>query len=929
MADMLRRMQIKSLVMALCALLIRGAAMGATDLRGDATAPSRADIHPATTPATFTLNFKDAPLDAVLSYFSQTIGFEILKDGPVDARVTMMSKQPVSSEEAVTMLTAALRANGFSVIRENHILRISSLEKAKKGNVPVHFGADSASVPDTDQLITQIIPLENISATKLRDDLKPLLASDADITANEGSNTIIVTDVASRVRLLVEMISQIDMHEAQTSEVRIIPLKHANASAIAKLLDTLFKTTAGQPQQQNGPFMPQPQPQQPPTEKGSERHGQTVITAADDRTNTLLVVASSGTLKTIDQIVSRLDSDTPSTASTAQTRVYTLKFADAEATAKVVNTVFSAPKNGPQLPILFIDIGPAQESSKETPTNAVADDRTNSVIVTATFERLKQVDELIQRLDASPMAGVEIRSIHLKNADAVNTASLLQDMFIPKKEEQTTPRFTDFLFDQPAAEEKERNVKISINADERTNILFISAPKEWLDMIEGVAREIDTENTTENVLFIYHLRNAQASHLEYTLNVLCGNNEPENQNNQQNNQNQQNTSLAQQQQNMMEGRGTSMSPGNPGSPTNTNNRNNQNQPRSATLPQGVVRATSDLSGNVLVVAEPDTNSLLVTTSRKYEQEVRAIIAELDRPVPQVLIKCLVAEVTHENTDDFGVDFSVLNLRASGNGQSLQNTLGAAAAAASTVAPGGLVVKVLEHNVTATLQALAQQNKLDVLSRPYILTSDNQEAGITVGDEVPFITDSYTDSNGGIHNTVQYQDLGVILDVTPHINPDGLVIMDINPEISSLTGQTVTIQAGVSVPVYELRSAQSRVAIEDGQTIVIGGLMQDQKTEQVNKIPLLGDIPLLGSLFSYRTRNKTKTELLIFLTPHVAMLPDSLLQQSRDEVRGLKLTPGAVQPGTMQDQMRGMSRGSTTQPSTPLSLPPPAPSGDGW
>ncbi|MGD0770270.1 MAG: secretin N-terminal domain-containing protein [Tepidisphaeraceae bacterium] len=885
-----------------------------------------AETRPTTGPVTFSLNFKDAPLDAVLNYFSQTIGFEILRDGPIDARVTMMSKQPVSAEEAVTMLSAALKVNGFTVIRENHMLRVSSLDKAKRGGVPVHFGAKPADVADTEELIMQVIPLANISATKLRDDLKPLLGSDADITANEGSNTIIITDVSSRIRRLVQMISQIDLHEAQTSEIRIIQLKHASASAISKLLDTLFKSPSAQPQQQNQRFGPQQQPPQPEA-AASERHGQTVITAADDRTNTLLVVASSETLTMIDGIVSRLDAESPNPASTPQMRVYTLKFADAEATAKVINTVFTPPKPGSELPFLFIDIGPGPESKKEVPTNAVADDRTNSVIVTAPLERLKDVDELVQRLDTSPMAGVEVRSIHLRNADAEITAKLLQDMFMPKKEEQNAPQLSDFFSFQPPTQQKERGIKISINADERTNILFISAPREWLDMIEKVAHEVDAENTTEDVLFIYRLRNAQAQHLEYTLNVLFGNNAPPPQNNQQNSQNQQQNALMQQ--NQMGNRGNSSSVGNQASPNNPSNRNNRNQPQSATLPPGVARATSELTGNVLVVAEPDTNSLLVTTSRKYEAQVRSIITELDRPVPQVLIKCLVAEVTHDNSQDFGVDFSVLNLRPSGNGQALQSTLGAAAAAASTVNPGGLVVKVLESNVTAILQALAQENKLDVLSRPYILTSDNQEAAITVGDEVPFVTDSFTDVNGGVHNTVQYQDLGVILDVTPHINPDGLVIMDVDPQISSLTGQTVTIQAGVSVPVYELRSAQSRVAIDDGQTIVIGGLMQDQKTENINKIPLLGDIPLLGALFSYRTKSKTKTELLIFLTPHAVMEPGGLLKQSKDEVGGLRLTPGAVEPGTMQDQLRGMSRGSTTAPSAPLPLPPPAPPGGSW
>jgi type II secretion system protein D len=908
---------------AILGVLLAGAALAAPATQNDAAASRPADTRPTTVPVMFSLNFKDAPLDAVLNYFSQTIGFEVLKDGPVDARVTMMSKQPVSAEEAVTMLSAALKVNGFTVIRENHMLRISSLDKAKKGNVPVHFGANPADVADTEELITQVIPLQNISATKLRDDLKPLIGPDADFTANEGSNTIIMTDVSSHVRRIVQMISQIDLHEAQTAEIRIIQLHHASASTVAKLIDTLFKSPSAQPQQQqNMRFGPQPQQPQQPETGASERHGQTVVTAADDRTNTLLVMASSDTLKLIDGVVSQLDASTPNPASTAQTRVYMLKFADAEATAKMINTVFVAPKSGPEFPILFIDIGPPQDSKKEIPINAVADDRTNSVVVTAPFERLKDVEDLIQRLDTSPMAGIEVRSIHLKNADAEDVVKLLQDMFIPKKEEQTAPQLSDFFFEQQPTQQKERGVKISINADERTNILFISAPREWLDMIQKVAQEVDAENVTEDVLFIYHLRNAQAQHLEYTLNVLFGNNAAPAQNNQQNNQNQQQNTLAQQ--NQLANRGTSSNAGNPSSPNNSNNRNNRNQPQSATLPPGVARATSELTGNVLVVAEPDTNSLLVTTNRKFEQQVRGIIAELDRPVPQVLIKCLVAEVTHDNSRDLGVDFSVLNLRPSGNGQELQSTMGAAAAAASTVNPGGLVVRVLETNVTATLQALAQQNKLDVLSRPYILTSDNQEADITVGDEVPFVTDSFTDINGGVHNTVQYQDLGVILDVTPHINPDGLVVMDIDPQISALTGQTVTIQAGVSVPVYELRSAQSRVAIQDGQTIVIGGLMQDQKTENTSKIPLLGDIPWLGALFSYKTTDKTKTELLIFLTPHAVMEPAGLLKQSKDEVGGLKLTPNAVEPGTMQDQLRGMSRGSTTVPSTPLPLPPTKP-----
>jgi len=238
----------------------------------------------------------------------------------------------------------------------------------------------------------------------------------------------------------------------------------------------------------------------------------------------------------------------------------------------------------------------------------------------------------------------------------------------------------------------------------------------------------------------------------------------------------------------------------------------------------------------------------------------------------------------------------------------------------------VVISLLEQDVSVRLQALAQQNKLDVLSRPYILTSDNQEADITVGSLIPFVTNTDVDVNGGVHNSTTYEDIGVILSVTPHINPEGLVTMLVSPTISALTDQTVTVSAGVALPVIQQRAADSYLTVRDGQTVVIGGMMQDQKTSTVNKIPLLGDIPLIGKLlFSYSKTDKTKTELLIFLTPHVASEPDALKTMGEDEMHGLRLTPSAVEPGVFQDHMRGLRRGSaSSQPSTGYIPQPTAP-----
>ncbi len=333
------------------------------------------------------------------------------------------------------------------------------------------------------------------------------------------------------------------------------------------------------------------------------------------------------------------------------------------------------------------------------------------------------------------------------------------------------------------------------------------------------------------------------------------------------------------------------------------------------LSPAAAQAAQSLAGQVTIIADPDTNSLLIRTAPKNYPDVKAILDDLDRAVPQVLIKVLVAEVTHDNNMDIGAEFAALNLRASGNGQKIGTDFGLAQAT------GGLTATVLETNFQATLHALETMGKLDVLSRPYILASDNQLASIIVGQSVPIPINSQITDTGNTINSLEYVDVGIILNVTPHINPEGLVIMDVNPEISSLTGQTVPISNGVGAPIFDTRSAMSRVGVLDGKTIVIGGLMEDKKTETVSKVPFLGSIPLIGNLFQRHQQDKTKTELLIFLTPHVAERPEVLKQMSEDELNGSKLVPNAVYPGAFQEHLKGMQRGgATTAPTTAPATP---------
>ncbi|MCK4373993.1 MAG: hypothetical protein KAX19_01650, partial [Candidatus Brocadiae bacterium] len=217
------------------------------------------------------------------------------------------------------------------------------------------------------------------------------------------------------------------------------------------------------------------------------------------------------------------------------------------------------------------------------------------------------------------------------------------------------------------------------------------------------------------------------------------------------------------------------------------------------------------------------------------------------------------------------------------------------------------------DVTAALRALQEISKLDILSRPSILTSDNQAATITVGEEVPFVRNTRTTETGQTINTIEYEDIGIILQVTPHINPDGLVIMDVSPEISTTTAETVPISETLNAPVFAKRSAETRIAIRDGQTIVIGGLMQDRRSESVRQVPILGSIPLVGALFRRTVQEKDKTELLIFLTPHVAREPDELRDMTEDEMTGLQHMGEAVEPGVFDEHMEGMQLGSGKGP----------------
>ena len=322
-------------------------------------------------------------------------------------------------------------------------------------------------------------------------------------------------------------------------------------------------------------------------------------------------------------------------------------------------------------------------------------------------------------------------------------------------------------------------------------------------------------------------------------------------------------------------------------------------------------------GDAVITIDPETRSLVIVTDEDTHREMVSVIKTLDQPKPQVLIKVVFLEVTYNKGLDVGIEgsytFNLKNPIAANTGSSTTTS------ATTGVIPGGTTatnstlttplntlanigqtatlqnlyglsaltqgsfVRLASDDWSATLHALSSKGKVEILSRPSIMARNNQEAVIVVGSEVPFITASSLTSTGQTNNTIRYDNVGIILRVTPFITSEGTVEMIVAPEISNLTDQTVPIGNNTSAPVIAKRSAETVVVVPHAQTVVIGGLMQTQKTSAIQKIPLLGDIPYLGAAFRRTITSDTKTELLIFLTPYIVNNGAGLTRVTADEM----------------------------------------------
>ena len=494
----------------------------------------------------------------------------------------------------------------------------------------------------------------------------------------------------------------------------------------------------------------------------------------------------------------------------------------------------------------------------------------NAIVITDYAENVRRIERIIRSIDLP--SGADVQIIKLQNASAVDIGQMLQRV-VP---ETVAPA------NAPGAQPK-----AAVAIDPRTNSLVVRADNpNLMNRIKTLALGLDTPGAGSGNIYVVFLRNAEAVRIADTLRGLLSGNE------------------------------TSRSTTTQTTPTG--NTATQTTATSTIGSSAGTSGSSPLAGaapSSIIQAYPPTNSIIITAPEPVYRALRQVIDNLDQRRAQVYVEALIVEISTGLAQEFGVQWQ--GARDIGGGQTLfggtnfntglpnglgTNIIGAAGNFPASLGQGlnlGIIDGILKIpgtnievlNLQVLARALEGQSGANVLSTPNVLTLDNEEAKIVVGQNVPFITGTYTPTAGSATNpfqTIERKDIGITLRVTPTVSEAGAVKLKIFQEVSSITRDKALVQSADIIT--NKRSLESTVLVDAGQIVVLGGLIQDDQNATVDKIPLLGDIPYIGALFKYESRNRKRTNLMVFLRP-VILKDDkaaaSITADRYEYIRGLQ------------------------------------------
>ncbi len=685
-------------------------------------------------------------------------------------------------------------------------------------------------------------------------------------------NAILILSSEIERESILKLADELDQPLLPEFEFQVFPLKSAIASQVVTALTTFYAERPGL--------------------------GTNVRAIADVRTNSVVVQGRRSELAEVSKLIERIDKDEPS--STVRMQIFKLKQAVAQELSTTINQALQSVINPPQQTTQGQaggGFGGANQGAQQLRDNkSVAlefltssggvrdlirsgiladvrvsfDTRSNALIVSAPEASMGLMEALIIELDRAPNAVSEIKVFTLKNADAQQSVDLLTTMFENTNQQEQ-------LGIQIAGTEGSSSslIPLRFSADIRTNTVLAVGSGESLSVVEAILLRLDNDDTRQRTTTVVPLRNAPAELVAATLLDFLG-----------------------------------------------------QQQQLQTSSQDLISNIERIRQEVLVSPDTNSNSLIVSASQQYYSQILQIIEQLDAQPPEVVIQALIVEVGLDATDEFGIELGFQDpfllsrsttstvsgvttvtpgLNFNNTSIPLGNNPNGAGASVGTVATqglsnfsmgrqngslgfGGFVFSAQSDAVSVLIRALASRRTVQVLSRPQVRTTHNNEALVNVGQNVPLVNGVTVTQLGLAQPQVIRQQTGIILRVTPRITPDGIIAMDVYAEKSKLDpGGGIPIYTNgdgstVNSPIIDQSIADTTVNVPNGQTIVIGGMITKSDDTLERKVPWLGDLPIVGRAFRYDGTTSKRTEMLIFLTPRIVLsdLDSELVKQVESE-----------------------------------------------
>lgn len=469
---------------------------------------------------------------------------------------------------------------------------------------------------------------------------------------------------------------------------------------------------------------------------------------------------------------------------------------------------------------------------------------TNTLVITDTAENVARIESIARALDKDD--GQEVFTIPIRNADAAEVGAAVQSVL-------GTGAATG-------------NIAPRITVDARANLLLLSADRETYDMVLGIVADLDVPGraipSTVPVTRVYNLRFADATALAEVLRGLVG----------------------------TAGGAVATNPVAEALPPSIDPATGQPVP---SAPPPVASLAAE---DITIQPALESNAIVVRARAEVQTDMAALISELDKRRPQVLIEAAIVEVSGDISEQLGVQLGFGAASPPGGfaatsfgtaGPSLNGILSLLGVPVANATSGGLSIGLgRKDHFGLLLQALGQSTKANLLSTPSITTLDNQAAKIVVGQNVPFRTGSFDRGGNGSNafTTIDRQDVGITMQVVPRVNQGDVIQLDISQEVSSLVNASV---AGAADLITNRRSIQTTVLADNGGTIVLGGLITDDRQSTRSEVPGLGRVPILGGLFRSRAESNRRQTLFVFLRATILRDGNDAAQVSNDRFKRLR------------------------------------------